>query len=183
MKSVMEKPSRFEEFKEWLDDTWWSIRLPFREFKESCQQIIKWFPIIWETRDWDYHYMEIMMMHKIKFIRESMVSSDRHLKVETEAKHMRVAELLLERLINQNYINNRGYGTHELCKCDQAQKEADRRSEEFEKNNPDARLFPCECPFCDYCQKYGLKHHGKVEKYDREYLYNLIAKRHQYWWD
>lgn len=39
-----------------------------RDFKYGIRNLIDWFPIIWRDRDWDYHYLLVMLSFKLKRI-------------------------------------------------------------------------------------------------------------------
>lgn len=48
---------------------WWrfSIRPIFYNIKYGIKNLIRWFPIIWKDRDWDYAFIYDLLSAKLKF--------------------------------------------------------------------------------------------------------------------
>ena len=38
----------------------------------NLRNVARWIPIIWDDRDWDYHYLLTVLYHKIRFMHQSM---------------------------------------------------------------------------------------------------------------
>lgn len=49
------------------------IRIPVRDFLTGVRNLIKWFPIIWNDRDWDKHYIMEVLLFKLKRNRQYMI--------------------------------------------------------------------------------------------------------------
>lgn len=66
-------------FKIYLHSTLRAPFRPFRQIKEGIVNLIKWFPVIWEDRDWDYSYMERILRHKLYMMEKFFYSKDVHI--------------------------------------------------------------------------------------------------------
>ena len=74
-----------------------------RNFLTSCNNLIKWFPTIWNDRDWDGHYILKILQKKIEFQRKELVNANRHTRIESDNRDMTLALNLLERVKEEYY--------------------------------------------------------------------------------
>ena len=74
-----------------------------RSFLTSCHNLIKWFPTIWNDRDWDGHYILKILQKKIEFQRKELVNANRHTRIESDNRDMTLALNLLERVREEYY--------------------------------------------------------------------------------
>jgi hypothetical protein len=74
-----------------------------RNFLTGCHNLIKWFPTIWNDRDWDGHYILKILQKKIEFQRKELVSANRHTRIESDNRDMTLALNLLERVKEEYY--------------------------------------------------------------------------------
>ena len=74
-----------------------------RNFLTSCHNLIKWFPTIWNDRDWDGHYILKILQKKIEFQRKELVNANRHTRIESDNRDMTLALNLLERVKEEYY--------------------------------------------------------------------------------
>ena len=75
-----------------------------RNFLTSCNNLIKWFPTIWNDRDWDGHFILKILQKKIEFQRKELVNANRHTRIESDNRDMTLALNLLER-VKEEYYN------------------------------------------------------------------------------
>lgn len=145
---------------------------PFRIFYESIVRTAKWLPIIWYDRPWDYSYTLQMLKHKIRFQREHINKYARHTGYKEQCHKMRVAELLLERLTNNDY-----------CTLEW---------QEFQKNYPseitecaDGRSLwkPSKKPGNVRELNRLIKYEQDMWQQDFKYLSELLRKNIRHWWD
>jgi hypothetical protein len=78
-----------------------------RNIKYGIGNILYYFPTIWNDRDWDYQYIN-MVLHKKLSRMEKRFASDKVViaNVEKVAKEIKIARLLLERILHRNYYGN-----------------------------------------------------------------------------
>lgn len=111
----------------------------FYSIIESIKNIIKWFPIIWQDRNWDHSYFYRILHFKLNNM-EKFFSSKDAISANTlkDAKRIKIARILVERLMEDNYW-------------------------ERAKDN--------------------FYHSIYMENQDRKYLFDLIKKNINRWWD
>ena len=130
------------------------IRYIIREIKDyikydipyGIKNLIKWFPLVWKDRDYDHNYILYALKFKIHNTRKLHERNKRHVGVEKEIHCMKVCEILLDRLIKDDY-----YLMH------YNKLRIDNRKAIIRTNN----------------SKIG----------DKNYLFHILSKRIDSWWD
>ena len=74
-----------------------------RNFLTSCNNLIKWFPTIWNDRDWDGNFILKILQKKIELQRKELVNANRHTRIESDNRDMTLALNLLERVREEYY--------------------------------------------------------------------------------
>ncbi len=82
---------------------WRFLHWRIRDFLTSCNNLIKWFPTIWNDRDWDGSFILKILQKKIEFQRKELVGANRHTKIEQDNRDMTLALNLLERVREEYY--------------------------------------------------------------------------------
>ena len=94
-----------------------------RYFKNSIKNLIKWFPIIWNDRDWDSVYIEEMLLFKLnnmykRFSNPDATYVDWNSKYAKPAlKALKICVIILERRQDNYYTDywwNRGQEDRDL---------------------------------------------------------------------
>lgn len=93
--------------------TWyWNIRDGFNDIYIGIKNIIRWSPIIWFDKDWDYYFLLKILEYKIKRMEKS-ANNWWGVNSEKKAKQMRVCIELIKRMNNNDcsdtYENNKQY--------------------------------------------------------------------------
>lgn len=75
-----------------------------RNFFESIGNVVKWFPVIWKDRDFDYGYLEEILRFKLKNMYEFFMS-DRTWSVNAKETALEIKEVidLLDKIQKDNY--------------------------------------------------------------------------------
>ena len=68
----------------------------------GIRNLIKWFPIIWRDRGWDWTYLVIMLQHKLGGI-EKQLEIGNHTYWRKDWKRVHYAKLLCDRIIQDEY--------------------------------------------------------------------------------
>jgi hypothetical protein len=76
-----------------------------RKFFKSVNSLIRWFPIIWNDRDWDHHYIFEILKHKLIFMSKSIREKDNHTLAEYDANRMMLCVRLIDKVQNEDYMN------------------------------------------------------------------------------
>lgn len=93
---------------------WYKIN----RFKRGIHNIIKWFPVIWKDRDWEWEALMKILHFKLKnmeyFFRNHGVSMGS----EKRADEMKEVIKLIERILTNDYIQEAFEGNKELLHID-----------------------------------------------------------------
>lgn len=75
-------------------------------------RLLAWIPVLWEDEDYDYAHLLGLMKFKISRMRKHIAEHSNHANAEKDVKRMRLAELLIGRILASDY----GLGEHDkLC--------------------------------------------------------------------
>jgi hypothetical protein len=99
----------------WLPSTFWqNIRHIVYDLCRGVYNVIRWIPIIWLDRDWDWVYLAAVMEYKLNRMAVA-IENGCHVGRERDARRIRTAALLCKRMREDNYSDNAskafGYGT------------------------------------------------------------------------
>jgi hypothetical protein len=83
----------------------WFYYSPVR-FCRRIKMVLEWSVFLWDDYDWDYVYIWRVLQYKLKRTRECIVSNGITMKADQVGKEIRVAENLLQRLIDDAYIDD-----------------------------------------------------------------------------
>lgn len=98
-----------------------NIKYAFRRFKQGCKNLIRWFPVIWKDRDFDFAFLEELILQKLDHMILFFGSHDVYVGQERDLDRMVTAKILLtavreetyldlsEWLTQESYIDDRGY--------------------------------------------------------------------------
>lgn len=112
----------------------------------GIKNLIKWFPLVWKDRDYDHNYILYTLKFKIHNTRKLHEKNRRHVGVEKEIHCMKVCEILLDRLIKDDY-------------------------------------------YLMHYNKTGINNKKTIIRInnsiigDKEYLFHILSKRIDSWWD
>lgn len=152
--------------------------------KYGIENLIGWFPVIWQDRDWDHHYLYVILKRKLKYM-ENLHNSDKShlLHAERIAAQINICVNLLDRLIKDEYderafkkyykkwgrpkfnwipVNNECSSleiTHENVETEEDKKQ---EKKDFHRA--------------------GV-HETNMRKQDIEYLFKYMIKHVEGWWD
>lgn len=148
-----------------------------RNFKKSVNNLIKWLPIIWKDRDWDYEYLLDIMSFKMKNMselhRESKLPS---IHSESFAKDLEVASFLADRISNSNYYDEVFKNREELL---------DNLKYKFTQLDSEGYKLE-QYGLIEEEYKEYLNRLGKVDEClerDIRLLFSLMESEIQNWWD
>ena len=144
----------------------------FYSIIESIQNIIRWFPIIWQDKDFDFGYVYRILYFKFKnmeeFFRSENAWSANSIK---DANRIKVAKNLAKRLSESNHLENammfynKKYGDKKIMTIENG----------WVVWTKDKKMM-------DAFEKCG-KHSEYMEKQDKEFLFDYLKKYSDRWWD
>jgi hypothetical protein len=70
----------------------------------GIRNLIRWFPLIWRDRDWDYCYLADLMRFKMLRMADLQRRWGHHVGAERHARQLRICAALCQRISEDNYI-------------------------------------------------------------------------------
>lgn len=162
---------------------------PYYNIKNGLKNIIKYLPIIWNDRQFDYNYLLILLEHKLKLTEEFFNSDEPHIleakRVADEVKHCKD---ILHQLINTTYEDkywdklNKKYPERKEITFIPAESEKER----VEQGLP-PRMYKMNAPDRNDEYHTDIKHMFELIEKERKDLYNdlfnTINTNIEGWWD
>jgi len=157
----------------------------FRNIKLGIPNLIKWTPVIWKDRDWDQHFLYVILQFKLK----QMEQLQRKYGISTNSKdyadQMKVCILLLERIIKSDYLMNT-LKPHEE-KWGESKLDFDRIPDKPGLNTAvftvEKAITPEQIKQENKERMKLYKHVDNLEKQDLDMLFKLMRKNIEGWWD
>lgn len=174
--------------KEYIDPWWYPL-------KYGVINLVKWFPVIWKDRDWDYHFWIRLNLKKLRGMEKS-IRNGHHVRCEEDADNIHKAILALERLEADDYIldvnkwHDKKYGELKMdsvpCDVDgndlpEGEKPTLYRCD-FSTTKWD-ELTESEKKLSDFLRSKNYKRADYLKKQDLEYVTKIINKYLFHWWD
>jgi hypothetical protein len=95
-----EKETLIEKITNW----WWNnIGWKIRDIYRSIRSVIRWFPVIWNDRDWDDWYIYKILQTKLKFQSKYIGDRDIHTRAKRDAEVMNTCVRLIDKLMGDFY--------------------------------------------------------------------------------
>ena len=155
-------------------------KLRLRAFYFGVRNLWRWFPLIWQDRQWDESYLFYILQYKL-LLMEKYFASDKAVtaSAKNKSKEIRVCRLLVDRILLNDY--NTPFDDRDAPRFQ-------RFAEAFEKSMHDEStdeliLDREDTPLEEKVYKYKIDHIDYMEKQDIEMLLQLIAKQVTGWWD
>jgi len=130
----------------------------------NIKTIFLWLPIIWKDRQWDSHYYEVMLLHKIKLQRKFFEKRKWFVGWENEVKWMKKCEYLLTMLVNNTYW-----------------------TDEWDNKTPSRNGFENKySKIPDYFEKTITSERTKADLWEdktRILFWKIFVWRYEHWWD
>jgi len=74
-----------------------------RQFKQGVKNLITWFPVIWQDKQWDYGYFYPILQKKLELMEKFFRTRSYSVDGDKQADKIKYAILLLNRLIEDDY--------------------------------------------------------------------------------
>jgi len=124
-----------------------------RSLSKGIKNLISWFKVIYNDRDWDNAYMEIMLYKKLCGIHKTLVQDDyTPASRKKSIQALSICITILERRLNEWYVDRYNMSPNIWN---------------------DNILLSCESNLLEVMS---------VEKRDQQVLWKLIQKYSEYWW-
>lgn len=164
----------------WGDIILYKIKSIYHNIKNGVRNIIRWFPTIWNDRNFDYTSIYWILYIKLKNMEEFFKSDNCWSSCkERQAKELNIAKNLCKRLAENEYLENATFW-HD-------QKYESRTFDEMFKPHPDKKGWKI---YVDDKNKKRTEsferccnHSNYMRKRDKRYLFKYIEKNIENWWD
>jgi hypothetical protein len=77
---------------------WINLGWRFRGFWLGIKNLWRWFPVIWEDRDWDDYFIWEILKTKLKYQSDYIGSSGNHISAKYDAQRMMLCVRLIEKI-------------------------------------------------------------------------------------
>ena len=81
------------------------IKSEIRQFLIGVHNIIKWIPVLYKDRDWDFYFVYVMLQKKLEFTEEAIRNSSLQ-NAEFYANKIRTAIRLIEIVRDEKYLDD-----------------------------------------------------------------------------
>ena len=154
------------------------------DIPQGIGSLILWFPVIWKDRWWDQYFIYKILHFKLKKMEQNTIKYGHHVGANKCAERMHVCVLLLDRLLKDEYHENAfiwhdkkwgeiEFNFHPIDGTEHSTLELTRPNcrtdEEHEQENKEYRRISVLV--------------AKKRQYDLEYLFYLLNKYIEGWWD
>ena len=157
----------------------------FRNIKLGIPNLIKWAPTIWSDRDWDQYFLYVILQFKLKQMEKLHREYGITLNAEEYANQMKTCILLLDRIIESDYLMNalkpheKKWGEtkldfkkipnkNDLYKGIFSVEKVTNKKEKEQEDKDRMRVY---------------KHVDNLEKQDLDMLFKNMRKHIEGWWD
>lgn len=83
---------------------WRNVSGIYYDTINGVSSIIRWIPLIWHDRDWDWCYLASIMEFKLRRMSDHELKHGHHLTSEFDAKNQLICAHLLKRLRDDSYF-------------------------------------------------------------------------------
>ena len=156
-----------------------------RKVKYGIINLIRWFPVIWKDRNWDHYFIYEVLHFKLSQTEKYLRKYGHHLNAERDAYNIQVCVNLLKRLMDDDYgemvfkPHDKKWGKAKFnwddCEdkpgyCSLRIERPDVKTEEDKiQERKEFRLLS--------------KHEEQLKQQDLDYLFKMMRKHIQSWWD
>lgn len=171
---------------EFFDDKQEEISQFFRNIKYGIQNLIIWFPIIWQDRDWDQWFIYKTLQFKLKQTEKLQREYGNSIQSENIADKIKLCINLLDRLINDEYLeyclkpHEKKWGRSKLIWTPLPDNEA---MCTLTRIHTEKAITPEEIKLEDKERMKLYKHSDMLREQDLDMLFKFMRKNIEGWWD
>lgn len=151
----------------------------YRNIKNGIRNLIKWFKIIWNDRDWDEYFIYKILYHKLNNM-EQLFKSDKVIGARSLqiANELRLAKLLCKRILDDNYLSNaltdyyNKYTIDDKLMTFENTEDKNYKQVVWTKDKKQINMY-----------RKASKHSEYMEQQDKNLFWSYISKKINGWWD
>jgi hypothetical protein len=144
-------------------------KIPYvSEVIDGIGNLIKWFPVIWKDRWWDYSFLAKIISHKLFLDAKEYEKQGIHLYADRDARKMKICAELMRRIGDYDYFEKKT----KLWDLDLDYEKIPGHSICDPISNKDRMKL-----------RRAEKNEEGLRKYYLNYFFKLMVKNIQTWWD
>ena len=170
---------------QYIRDMWKRlVESPYYTVKHLCLNIYKYRKILVDDRDWDYIFFLELLKVKLTGMEELFREHSMTVSAPHKAKDIQICITLIDRILANNYVElielrlDKEYGESEHTSIP-----IDNGLYKLVIDRPKAREGSEEYDKVKKIEQKMFFHSAKLKQQDINYLFKLIAKHLQTWWD
>ena len=178
-------------------DKYYDIRRPIvrihdfirYEIPYGVKNLIRWFPMIWEDRDWDFLYMLHLLKQKLVFMSDSIEHCGNHVDHMKDVRQMRACIKLIDKILNDEYgymkAHDEKWGTLSMTFEPAYDHETGEHNPHFCKmvSNRANALFPKDREQEREEYRIALTKEDQANRRISKALFLIINKNYRRWWN
>jgi hypothetical protein len=155
-----------------------------RNIKYGIESCIKWAPIIWKDRNWDQHFIYVILRHKLYLTEQIIRKHGHYVDNKKDADNIKICINILDRFIEDKHCDivwdkhykKWGYPEIKFTKCNDKNYNTLDIVYPGVKNEKDKEKQKREF-------KSLIEHEENMKRNDLDYLFKFMAKHIREWWD
>ena len=155
------------------------MRIFIRDIRIGIKNLVNWFPIIWNDRQWDHSFFYEIMRFKLNKMEKYLRHNGHHIGSEKSANKIKVCVMLLNRLMEDNYHDlifrphDKKWGESKMYVKDDGYVEIDYPNVKTDEDKVNQKK--------DFRNRMsGVEY---LNKQDLDYLFSILNKHIRNWWD
>jgi len=72
---------------------------------KQVRNVLRWIPIIWRDRDWDYYFIYEILKQKLKHVEQHTAKHGHYFNSEGDAESLRIAIEMIEKVQHEYHID------------------------------------------------------------------------------
>lgn len=145
--------------------------------KNGISNIIRWFPTIWQLRDWDAEYLYLLIYKHLSHVEDCLRYYGHGVNSIKDANKIKIAKNLAKRLYDQEYDFNA------LIPVEKKYGELKVKTEKDDKFPMLNKVIFDETPEERKARDRAYKHAEYMENQDKQILFAMLNKYINRWWD
>lgn len=83
----------------------WKYKIKYypHRFVRGIKNLVRWFPVIWNDRDYDAHYLMVLMKFKIQNMSKAQESVNSHVSTKRNVEIMNTVVRLIDKVVDETY--------------------------------------------------------------------------------
>jgi hypothetical protein len=164
----------------------WKYEIKYwpRDVQYGFTNLFRWLPVIWKDRNWDHVFIYKILRKKLDLQEKHIRKYGHHVDNEKDADKIRVCVLLLDRLLKDEYYDNVYRNFHKKWGHGEFRTEKVEGSDLYELHiDYESAKTKADIEQCNKEHRMLLNKENELRTQDINYLFKMMSKHIQSWWD